>query len=173
VRWGHEMSPKSAIFIFPLATLHVFHTQTSCITHNFIFTLLDELSTCVVLCWCISRVVCTCENDLVSLASYTKLPSPRTLCMNVIHRHMFGVHHSKSIPICLEWYSHGITCIVSSCIFHVSFHLENFQVITTGVQLQRYEGGNVVSHRKFDSTSAKLITICWCMLSSAQDIMLI
>jgi hypothetical protein len=133
VCWGCEMSPKSTIFIFPLATLHVFHTRTSHIRCNFTFTLLDELSTCVVSCWCTSRVAYTCENDLVSLASYTKLPSPCTPCMNAICRHMFHACHSKSIPIRLEWHSRGVACVASSCIFHVIFYLENFQVITIGI----------------------------------------
>jgi hypothetical protein len=127
------MSPKSAIFIFPLVTLCAFHTQTSCITRNFTFTLLDELSVYVVSCWCTLCIVCTCENDLVLLASYTKLPSPHTLCVNAICECMFRACHSKIIPIRLEWHSHGIVHVVSSCIFHVIFHLENFQVITIGV----------------------------------------
>jgi hypothetical protein len=131
--WGHETSPKSAIFIFPLMTLRVFHMQTSHVILNFTSTLLDELSTCVVSCWCTSHVVCTCENDLMLLASYTKLPSPCMLYVNAIHECMFLVCHPKSILICLEWYSHGIMCVASSCIFHVIFHLENFQVVIIGV----------------------------------------
>jgi hypothetical protein len=127
------MSPKSTIFIFPLMTLHVFCMQTSHVTCNFTSTLLNELSACVVSCWCTSRVRCTCENNLMSLASHTKLPSPRMPCTNTICECMFCACHPKSIPICLEWYSRGITCIVSSRIFHMIFYLENFQVITIGV----------------------------------------
>jgi hypothetical protein len=93
---------------------------------NFTSTLLDELSACVVSCWCISRVVCMCENDLVSLASHTKLLSPRMLYMNVICEHMFHARHPKSIPIRLEWHSRGVMHVMSSCIFHMIFHLENF-----------------------------------------------
>jgi hypothetical protein len=80
-------------------------------------------------------VLCTCvyENDLISLVSYTKLPSPRTLCVNAIHKHMFHTCYPKSRPICFEWYSYGVMCIVSSYIFHMIFHLKNFQVSTIGV----------------------------------------
>jgi hypothetical protein len=127
------MSPKLANFIFPLAILHTFHVQTGCITCNFTFILLDKLSTCVVSCWCTLHIVCTCENDLVSLASHTKLPSPRTPRVNVIRECMFHARHSKSISIRLEWHSCSVMHIASSCIFHTIFHLENFQVIIIGV----------------------------------------
>jgi hypothetical protein len=127
------VSPKSAIFIFPLTTLCMFCMRTSCIMCNFTSTLLDELSTCVVSCWCILHLACTCENDLMSLASHTKLPSLCMLCVNMIHECMFCTRHSKSISIRLEWHSRGITRVASSCIFHVIFHLENFRVITIGV----------------------------------------
>jgi hypothetical protein len=90
------MSPKSAIFIFPLTTLHMFHTQMSHVTCNFTSTLLDELSAYVVLCWCTLRVMCVCENDLVSIASYTKLPSPCTPRMNAIREHMFHAYYLKA-----------------------------------------------------------------------------
>jgi hypothetical protein len=135
---GQEMctctlSLKSAIFIFPLMTLHVFCTQMSCVMCNFTFTLLDELSACIVSYWYTSRIACMCKNDLVSLASHTKLPSPCILCVNAIRKHMFHTCHSKGISICLEWYSGGVTHIVFSHIFYVIFHLENFQVVTIGV----------------------------------------
>jgi hypothetical protein len=127
------MSLKSAIFIFPLVTLHVFCMQMSCIMCNFTFTLLDELSSCVVSCWCTLCIACACENDLVSLASHTKLPSPHTPHINVIRKRMFHACHPKSISIRLEWYSHGIVHIASSHIFHMIFHLENFLVVTIGI----------------------------------------
>jgi hypothetical protein len=122
------MSPKSAIFIFPLVT-HTFHTQTSRVTCNFTSILLDELSACVVSCWCILRVACTCENDRVACFLYKITKSTYTMICEC----MFHTHHSKSIPICLEWHSCGVACVASSCIFHVIFHFENFQVITIGV----------------------------------------
>jgi hypothetical protein len=133
VCWGCETSLKSAILIFPLMTLRVFHMQMNNIMHNFTFTLLDELSAYVVSCWCTLCVVCMCKNDLVSLVSHTKLSSPYMLRANAICECMFHTHHSKSIPIYLEWYSCGVTRVASSCIFHVIFHLENFQVVTIGV----------------------------------------
>jgi hypothetical protein len=132
-RWGCEVSPKSAIFIFPLMTLRVFSMQTSHVMCNFTFTLLDKLSAYVVSCWCTLCVACACENDLVSLASHTKLLSPHMLCTNAICEYMFCARHPKSIPIRLEWYSHGVAYLTSLCIFHVIFHLENFRVITIGV----------------------------------------
>jgi hypothetical protein len=126
VCWGREMSPKSAIFIFPLVILRAFCTQMSHIMCNFTSTLLDKLSACIVSYWCTSHIACACENDCKSLASHTKLPSLRMPCMNAIHEHMFHACHLKSIPICFEWHSCGVTRIVSSCIFYVIFHLENF-----------------------------------------------
>jgi hypothetical protein len=99
---------------------------------NFTSTLLDELFAYVVSCWCTSRIVCACENDL-SLASHTKLPSPCMLCTNAIREHMFCARYPKSISIHLEWHSCGIVRVVSLCIFYMIFHLENFRVITIGV----------------------------------------
>jgi hypothetical protein len=55
---------------------------------NFTFTLLDELSTCVVSCWCTLHIG-SHANDLMLLASHTKLPSPHTPHMNAIHKCMF------------------------------------------------------------------------------------
>jgi hypothetical protein len=133
--WGREPSPKSAILVFPLMTLHMFCIQTSHVICNFTSTLLDKLSTCIVSYWCTLCIACVCENDLVLLVSHTKLPSLCTPHTNAIHECMFHACHSKIIPIHLEWYSCGVTCIVSSCIFHVIFLLENFQVITIGILL--------------------------------------
>jgi hypothetical protein len=102
VCWGREVSPKSTIFIFPLTTLHAFHMPMSHVTCNFTSTLLDKLSACVVSCWCTSHVACACENELVLLASLTKLPSPRTLHTNAICECMFCAHPPRAFPYTLN-----------------------------------------------------------------------
>jgi hypothetical protein len=124
---------KISHFHFSTHDTCVFRMWTSHVTCNFIFTSLDKLSACVVSYWYTLHIACVCENDLISLASHTKLPSLHMPCMNVICECMFRTHHPKNIPIHLEWHSRGVVHVVSSCIFYTIFLLENFQVVTIGV----------------------------------------